>query len=110
MSAGYIAERVAAMVAEHGETMVLTRPGEVTSVTLKGKAIPGGVEDLGGSAQHQAFRVKITPTELTASDWIDKSPKRGDRLTVGSRARAVRDATALKDGDVVILYELEVSG
>lgn len=102
-------ETAARFIEEHGETMVLSRSGE-TGLAVKGKRYANGTEDLGNSATQQVFRVKIGTTELAGSAWSIKAPKNGDRLTVDSRARTVRDVLPLKDGDVVALYELEVAG
>lgn len=102
--------RVAAIIAEHGETMTLSREGEGTTISLKGKRIPGTTDDVGGSANQQRFRVKIAPTELLASAWTSKVPSSTDTLTIGGRVRAVVDVRPLGDGETVALYELEVVG
>lgn len=108
---GYIAERVADVIAAHGETMTLSRQGEATTISLRGKRIPGSTDDVGGSAEQQRFRVKIAPTELLASAWATKVPSAStDTLFVGGRPRTVVDVRPLGDGDVVALYELEVVG
>ena len=104
-------ETAARFIAERGETMTLSREGEATTISLKGKRIPGSTEETGGSATVQRFRVKIAPTELLASAWATKVPSSStDTLTVGGRARTVVDVRPLGDGDVVALYELEVVG
>ena len=104
-------ETAARFIAERGETMILTREGEATTISLKGKRIPGSTDDVGGSAEQQRFRVKIAPTELLASAWATKVPSAStDTLTVGGRARTVVDCKPLGDGDTVALYELEVVG
>lgn len=104
-------ETAARFIAERGETMTLSRDGEATTITLKGKRIPGTTEETGGSAEVQRFRVKIAPTELLASAWSSKVPNSGtDTLFVGGRPRTVVDCKPLGDGDVVALYELEVVG
>ena len=111
MSAAGTARRVARLIRKHGETMTLSREGEATTITLKGKRIPGSTDDVGGSAEQQRCRVKIAPTELLASAWATKIPSSStDTLTIGSRARTVVDWKPLGDGDVVALYELEVVG
>jgi hypothetical protein len=109
MSAGYIAERAAAIVAEQGETMLLKRSGE-TDISLKGKRLPGSTEDLGNTSTQSVFRVKIGTAELSASAWSTTAPLRGDKLLVDGRTRSVRDAFPLKDGDTILMYELEVAG
>jgi len=107
----YVATQATAVITTHGETMTLSREGEATTISLKGKRIPGSTEETGGSATVQRFRVKIAPTELLASAWATKVPSSGtDTLTVGGRARTVVDWKPLGDGDVVALYELEVVG
>lgn len=98
-------------IARYGETATLARDGEGTTVSLKARRIGGNIEEVGGvTAGQQVFRVKIGSTELAASAWSTKEPKRGDRLTIGGRARTVRDARPIKDGSTVGLYELEVAG
>lgn len=106
------ASNAARIIAAHGETMTLSRDGEATTISLKGKRIPGSTDDIGGSAEQQRFRVKIAPTELLASAWATKGPVVGasDTLTVGGRPRTIVDWKPLADGDVVALYELEVVG
>lgn len=111
MSAGYVAERVAAILADHGKPMVLARPDEATTITVMGKRISGGVEATAGSGQQQRFKVKITAGELAGSAWTIKEPRaNGDTLTVDGVPRTVMDWTPLGDGDVVAMYELEVVG
>ena len=111
MFSQYVADQAAAVIQEHGETMTLSRQGEATTISLKGKRIPGSTDETGGSAEHQRFRVKIAPTELLASAWASKIPSSStDTLTVGGRPRTVVDFCPLGDGDTVALYELEVVG
>jgi len=110
MSAASTARNAARLILKHGETMALSREGEGATISLKGKRIPGSTDDVGGSAEQQRFRVKIAPTELLASAWASKAPKRTDRIIVGGRKRTVMDVTPLGDGDTVALYELEVVG
>lgn len=111
MMGQYVASQVAAVLSEHGETMVLAREGEGTSVTLKGKRVSGGnTVDVGGSAVQQTFTVRIAPTELAASAWAVKVPRRHDVLTVAGIDRSVLDAFPMGDGDTVALYELQVAG
>jgi hypothetical protein len=106
----YVADQVAAVIQEHGETMVLKRAGH-TDISLKGKRLPGVLEEVGGNgAVQQEFNVKISVVELAASAWAVKKPVRGDRIAIGGRDRMVLDATPLSDGGVVALYELQVSG
>lgn len=102
-------ETAARFIAEHGETMTLSRTGHA-DIPLKGKRYGNSTEDLGNSSQQQVFRVRIGTDELSASPWATKAPKRGDKLLVDGRSRAVRDAFPLKDGDAVALYEIEVAG
>lgn len=106
----YIADQVAAVIAEHGETMTLSRATEGTTVMLKGKRVGGVVDTIGGTAAQQSFRIRIAPTELLASAWAVKEPKRKDAIVLGGRTRAILDVQPLRDGDVVAMYELEVAG
>lgn len=107
--ASYLAEQVAAVLAEHGETMTLSRASH-TAITLKGKRLIGTTEEIGASAEQQRFRVKIGTAELDASAWASKVPTTADTLTVGGRVRAILDVRPLGDGGSVALYELEVAG
>ena len=101
----------ARFIASHGETMTLTRTGEGTTISLKGKRIPGTTDGVGNSAEQQVFRVKIGTAELAASAWAVKVPSSStDALTVDGRVRAVLDVRPLGDGGVTALYELEVAG
>jgi hypothetical protein len=110
MSGAYTAQRLAAIIAEHGETMTLQREGE-TDITLKGKRIVGGtLEDVGNTSAQQNFRVKIAPTELEASSWASKVPTRTDAIVIGGRTRSIIDAQPEGDSGVVALYVLEVVG
>ncbi len=111
----YVADQVAAVIQEHGETMTLARDGETTTISLKGKRIAGGALDRLGNGDQQSFRILISSTELLASTWASKVPTSGgdgpaDTLIVDGRARNVLDVRPRGDGDVVALYELEVAG
>lgn len=106
----YVSERVAAIIDEHGDSMTLARTGEATTITAKGKRIPGGFEEIGGTAAQQDFKVKLSLTALTASAWTVKVPKRHDTLTIDSRARAVLDAIPVGDSAVTALYIVTVKG
>lgn len=105
-----IAVNAGRLIAKHGEVMTLSRSGN-TDITLRGKRIPGALDDVGGSAKHQRFRVKIGVAELNASAWSSKVPSAfGDTLTVDGIPRVIDDVRPLGDGGVVALYELEVVG
>ncbi len=69
------------MIALKGATMTLNRVGE-TSITLKGRRIGGGVDQV-GNADQQSFRVKIGTVELAASDWAIESAERRWRWSGG---------------------------
>jgi hypothetical protein len=101
------------MIARKGTTMTLNRLGE-TPITLKGKRIGGGIDQL-GNAHQQVFTVKIGAAELAASDWASKVPSAGgdgagDTITIDGRVRAILDVRPIRDGETVGLYELEVAG
>lgn len=100
----------ARFIAERGETMTLGRAAEGTTITLKGKRMPGALDELGNTAAQQRFRVKIAPTEIAASAWASKAPARYDTLVVGGVTRIVDDVYPLMDGSAVGLYLLEVVG
>jgi hypothetical protein len=103
----------ARMISLKGATMTLNRVGE-TSITLKGRRIGGGVDQV-GNADQQSFMIKIGTVELAASDWALKVPSAGgdgtgDTLTVDGRVRAILDVRPIRDGETVALYDLEVAG
>ena len=106
-----VLDTAAALLAEYGDSYTLAREGEGTTVTLKGRRFGGSTERVGaGTAEQQVFRVKVGTAELLASAWSSKVPKRGDKITIDSRARTVRDARPIKEGSTTGLYELEVAG
>lgn len=104
------AANAARMIAAKGETMTLSREGEGTTIDLKGVRQSTSIIEVGGSAAQQQFKVRIAPTEVAASSWSVKAPRRHDTLTVDSRAREVLDARPISDGAAVAMYELEVVG
>lgn len=115
MSAAHVVGAAVRIVAKHGETMLLSRDGEATTISLKGKRITGGSLDRLGNGDQQSFRVLISPAELLASAWTSKEPTAGgdgpaDTLLIDGRTRNVLDVHPRRDGDVVALYELEVAG
>ncbi len=100
------------VLAERGESMVLARDGEGTTITLQAKRIliRENVESIGNTAEQQRFRVKIGTVELAASAWASKEPRRGDTLTVDSRVREVADVRPVSDSGAVAYYDIEVVG
>ncbi len=110
MAASDVVRNAARLVSLHGETMVLKREGEVSTITLRGKRVPGTVADIGGSAAQQEFRVKIGTTELAASPWASKAPVRHDSIVVDGRERSILDVRPLGEAGTVALYELLVAG
>ena len=110
MSAERVGRCVARMMAVHGETMVLRRASELSTVTLQGKRVTGALVDTGGSSAQQQFKVRLGTMEMLASSWSNKAPARHDTLVVDGRERSVLDVRPLGDGATVILYELEVAG
>ena len=110
MSAASVARSVARMMAVHGETMMLKRASEATTITLKGKRLAGSTVDIGGSAVQQEFRVKIGTSELSSSAWTSKAPGRHDSIIVDGRERSILDVRPLGDAGTVALYELLVAG
>jgi hypothetical protein len=110
MSAVDVVRNAARLIALHGETMVLKRASEPTTVVLKGKRLVGSTVDVGGSAVQQEFRVKIGTTELSSSAWTNKAPVRHDSIVIDGRERSILDARPLGDAGTVALYELLVAG
>lgn len=100
---------VNAIIAAHGEAMVLSRDGE-TDLPLVGKRLQGLTADMGGSARQQVFRVKIGTDELAASAWATKEPLRTDTLLLDGRTRTLIDVRPLVDRGVVQAFDLTVSG
>ena len=110
MGASDVVRNAARLVALHGETMVLKRASEATTVTLKGKRLVGSTVDVGGSAVQQEFRVKIGTSELSSSAWTSKAPVRHDSIVIDGRERSILDVRPLGDAGTVALYELLVAG
>lgn len=110
MSSGGVARNAARLLTTHGETMVLMRASEDTTIPLKGKRLGGSMVDIGGSAAQQEFRVKIGTTELATSPWARKAPVRHDSIVVDGRERSILDVRPLGDAGTVALYELVVAG
>lgn len=110
MSAGDAARNAARLVARHGETMVLKRASEATTITVTGKRLVGSTVDIGGSAVQQEFRVKIGTSELSSSAWTSKAPVRHDSIVIDGRDRSILDVRPLGDAGTVALYELLVAG
>lgn len=106
----FIQRRVGQIIGDHGETVVLARDGEGTTITLKGKRLRGALEDAGNTATQQSFRVLLGTAELLASAWTVKAPQVDDVATVDGRRCSVLDVQPRKDGDTVALYELIVAG
>lgn len=104
-----LASNAASMIARKGESMTLKRTGE-TDIALKGKRIGGTLDDIGGTAAQQVFRVKIGAAEIAASSWASKVPVRHDSIVIGGRERTIEDVRPLSDGDTVAMYELQVGG
>lgn len=98
------------IMAAHGETMILARASEATTIVVKGKRIPGALEQLGNTSAQQRFRVKIAVTEIEAAGWLNKRPARNDTILIGGVTRMVDDVRPLMDSNSVALYELEVVG
>lgn len=98
------------MLTRYGATVTLARAGEAATISLLGKRIPGTPTEVGGSATHQSFRVKIGTSELAASAWASKAPARGDTITVDGVPRVIEDAQPLSVGEVVAVWLLEVAG
>jgi hypothetical protein len=107
-----LADNAARMIAERGETMTLSRDGEETTITLKGKRVilHADVVDTGGTSVQQEFRLRVATTELLASAWSTKAPRRSDTITIGGRARSILDVRPISDGDTVAMYELVAAG
>lgn len=110
MSASDIVRNAARLIALHGETMVMKRASEATTITLKGKRLVGSTIDVGGTAVQQEFRIKMGTTELVASPWASKAPVRHDSIVIDGRERSILDVRPLSDGGTVALYELLVVG
>ena len=100
---------VARIIAAHGESMTLKREGS-TSIAVKGKRLQGTTDQVGGSAVHQEFRVRLGTAELAASSWSPAAPVRTDSIVIDDRERSILDVRPLGDAGVVHMYELTVAG
>jgi hypothetical protein len=110
MSGAYTAERVAAVLDEHGDTMTLKRAGE-TDLAVKGKRVGGTLVDAGNTATQEEFQIRLSKTQLLASSWATKEPSAdSDSIVVDSRLRTILDAQPRGDAGVVAFYLLTVAG
>lgn len=106
-----VAAIVARYISQHGESATLSRTGEGTTITLYAKRYGAAELDFGGTTAAQAtMTVRIAPTELAASAWTDKFPKRHDKLLIAGRTCIVREVDTRKDGATTMLHILTVSG
>jgi hypothetical protein len=113
MSGSYTASRVDAILAAHGEPVTLSRPGEDTTIDLYAKRHErgtGGEIDLGNSAAQTELHIKIGIAALAASAWIDKFPKRFDKVLIGGRTRTVTNVDTRTHGAVAVAHMLIAIG
>lgn len=99
-----------AILSQHGETSVMSRVGEGTTVSVKAKRMLGSTDNVGNSATQQTFQVMVGTAELEASAWTDKYPKKTDSIVFQSRTRKVLNAEPMKDGDTTVFWLLDVAG
>jgi hypothetical protein len=95
-----LAANAARMIRRKGEPMTLKRAGEA-DIALRGKRLIGALEEGGNSAVQQEFRIRIATTEIAASAWAVKAPRRTDRIAVDGRDRTLLDVKPLSDGATV---------
>lgn len=115
----YAADRVADILAEHGEEMTLRRQTVAattptyTDVTVLGKRhmAPGQQADpVAGRQVQNLVRVMISNAEIAAADWPGP-PKKGDRLTWSGWSTTLEaDADTRTDGGETICHFLLVKG
>lgn len=97
------------MIDTRGEAMTLKRAGE-TDLPVMGKRLTGSIEDAGGSAARQSFRIKLSTTQLAASAWVSKVVTRKDSIVVGTRTCTIENAEPINDSGETALWFLEVVG
>mgnify|MGYP001496512184 FL=1 len=101
----------ARLIRRKGDTMILRRAGEATTITLKGKLVTTGTsESLGGTAQQRRNAIRIGPTEIESSAWSDPWPLATDAIEVEGRSKRVLTVEPLRVGTKVHVYLLTVAG
>jgi hypothetical protein len=108
--ASFVAGRIAALIAERGAPMTLRRDGESDLALVGARVGSNAIDDTGGTGAQQGFRVRIAPTELAASAWATKAPRRHDRIVTDGRERSVLDVRPLYVAAEVAAYDLTVAG
>lgn len=113
---GYVADRVAEVLAQHGEAMTLRRP--LTTSTFRdvavfakrfeGEGAPG--RHLADQRAQSAVRFKISDREIAADGWPGP-PRAGDKLVASDATwTLVKDADTRRAGDQIVMHILLAEG
>lgn len=102
-----------AQIAEHGQTVTLTRlvPNQ-TSITLTCKAFVRGYkpDELANGVQQGDSLVVLSPTALVGSPFESAPPVRLNKLTTAGRLRNIEMADPVLMNDVLVRINLQVRG
>jgi hypothetical protein len=116
---------LAKQIAQHGETVTLTRStGTEPAAHLDAelRAIVRGYDpaDLTSGIRQGESRVILDPADLERLQWpaalpgakaADRLPRKGDKVTIGGRQRALtRNAEPVRIGDTIVRLNLDVEG
>jgi hypothetical protein len=98
-------------MASYGEIMTLSRVGEGTAVTLRGKRLRlHEITESVGNSEQQRMWVRIGAVELAASAWTTKQPVRDDSIVIGGRTRTITDVRTINLTDNGVAFEMETMG
>lgn len=113
MSGAYTASQVAAVLADHGQTMTLKRRIDVgfDSLDVKGRIFNPRLQavDLDGEAG-TVQRVRISHAEIAASSLPNLLPTEKDQIVIGGTALSIEAVNTLRDGEIIACHVLEVVG
>jgi len=118
MMGQYVADQVAAVIREHGETMTLRRqltaePQTFSDVTAYGKRYrPEGqaATEVVGDVGQVRLNIIISNAEIAAAAWAGP-PIKGDILVIDGRDyELIADADTRKVGSVIVQHRLTVVG
>lgn len=103
----YVARRVAEELRRHGEAMTLKRTGQA-DLPVYGKRFGASRDEITADVVITEVNVIISNAEIAGS-LLTTPPKKGDKLVVGGKERALtQDADTRVEGGVTIEHRLLV--
>lgn len=113
MSGSYIADRVAAIFASHGEPMTLSRTADSATLAVTCKRLmksrSGGSGEIDNTFGDNALYFKISNAELAAAGW--SAPKIDDKIQASDgRWHNITHVDTRLEGGVVVGHNLFTDG